>query len=93
MLANAVKHGEGKSATQLRIVRPNLFLKPTTLHEIFPELKELNTMRSVRSPLAGEGIFVTDVVFREFSHAVNSLVEAVAEHFVTHSEHRYLVSD
>lgn len=50
-------------------------------------------MRSVRSPLAGEGIFVTDVVFREFSHAVNSLVEAVAEHFVTHSEHRYLVSD
>lgn len=91
LLANSVKHGEGKSAVELRAIRPDLFQNPH-LSEFFRDFPEMNTAQVVRLPLAGEDIFVTTEVFSEFSEAANSWFAEIAEYFVANKDERYLVA-
>lgn len=90
LLANSVKHGEGKSAAELRAIRPDLFQNPH-LSELFRDFPEMNTAQAVRLPLAGEDIFVTTKVFSEFSEAANSWFTEIAEYFAANKDERYLV--
>jgi len=90
LLANSVKHGEGKSAVELRTIRPDLFQNPH-LSEFFRDFPEMNMAQLVRLPLAGEDIFVTAEVFSEFSEAANSWFAEIAEYFVAHKDEHYLV--
>lgn len=90
LLANSVKHGEGKSAVELRAIRPDLFQNPH-LCEFFRDFPEMNTAQTIRLPLAGEDIFVTTEVFSEFSEAANSWFAEIAEYFWVHKDEHYLV--
>ena len=57
LCANAVKHGDGKSASELRERRPDLFVRPG-IHE--QELRDLMTSRKLYTPLSGEDLYVTE---------------------------------
>jgi hypothetical protein len=86
LVANATKHGEGDSAQQLRDRRPQLLQDPV-LGELLP--KEWNKETTVRIPLAGEDLYITEGVFQEYSQAVNGFVDAIAAHFEHQGEETY----
>lgn len=90
LLANSVKHGEGSSAEELRVIRPDLFQNPD-LHELARDFPKIYTAEAVKLPLAGQDIFVTTEVFSEFSSAANSLFAEIAEYFIAHKEEHYPV--
>jgi hypothetical protein len=79
LVANSVKHAEGKSERQLRAQRPDLFE-----HPIRAEMGLSGTPareEPLRLPLAGDGLFVTEKVFAEYSTAVYDFVIAILTHF------------
>jgi hypothetical protein len=65
LLANAVKHAEGRSAAELRILRPDLFELP-----MFPGQDFVSS--HVRKPLFGEDIYVTPEHFERYRLATVS---------------------
>ena len=88
LLANTVKHGDGGSAKELKGIRPDIFQDPN-LRELLAEFPQMYTSLPVRSPLAGEDIFVTDKIFSEFHEAATSFVAEIAAHFLKHKEDHY----
>lgn len=80
LLANTVKHGEGSSATQLRVVRPDLFEDPN-LRAVLPDIPWLYTSKIALHPISGEDVFVTQEVFESFGQAAIQLLEQIAAHF------------
>ncbi len=91
LLANSIKHGEGKSAVELRNIRPDIFQNPNLCMPMQDLLKVCTTILHERRPMAGEDIFVTNEIFAEFSQAVNSFVAEIAEYFDAHQDEHYLV--
>jgi hypothetical protein len=100
ILANAVKHGEGQSAGELRKLRPQLFQRPDFVEiESDPEMfedanagtKEVCPMPSSRvsAPLAGADIYVTEELLREYGDAAVSFLNGIADHFEAHGEEYY----
>ena len=77
-IANTVKHAEGPSAEKLRNVRPELF------HHL-PDSFLLAEL-PVRLPLAGDDLYVTDDLFREYSHAATQFFTTIAAYFETHRD-------
>ena len=86
LVANSVKHGEGGSAQKLRERRPELFQDPI-LGELSP--RDWTEKQPVRNPLAGEDLYITEEVFKEYSESANGFVSEIAEHFEEHGEHSY----
>lgn len=79
LVANAVKHAEGSSAMALRTKRPTIFEDPD-----LPSLGKPTTAavaRRVRLPLAGDGLYVTEAMLREYAARTTGFLEAIAEHF------------
>jgi hypothetical protein len=78
-VANAVKHGEGSSADELRAIRPELFVNPR-----FTEMGLGFRTRPSRlcQPLAGEDLFVTVPLFNEYSDAATDLLRGIGRHFM-----------
>lgn len=91
LLANSVKHGEGESTEKLRKIRPDLYQDPHLCKPMKDILERYSQPLTVRSPMSGDGIFVTNKVFTEFSQAVNSFVAEIAEYFDAHREQHFLV--
>ena len=85
LVANAVKHGEGSAARQLRDLRPTLFEDPR-LKEVWSGAV---VRKPLRTPLAGENLYVTEDLFAEYARAAEGLLEAVAEHFDAHGDDEY----
>ncbi len=87
LVANAVKHAEGKSEAELRLLRPDLFEHPigaemgipgpSTSHEAF------------RLPLAGDGLYVTEAVFAEYATVVYDFVIAILAHLRNNAKTLY----
>lgn len=78
LVANAVKHAEGRSAEALRQRRPDLFQDPC-----LADLHGLSTRRAerpLRLPLAGADLFVTEEACRRYAVAACAFVEGI-EHF------------
>lgn len=75
LIANAVKHGGGRSADRLRTSRPDLFI--TVGAEIFPHLRRNLPIR----PLVGDGLILTSDHFQHYADAVmffwNELIAAM----------------
>jgi hypothetical protein len=90
LIANSVKHGEGDSAKKLRARRPDLFRDPSR-RALSSDVQEMLTPTSLRRPMAGEDLFVTERAFAEYAEASNAFVAAIAEHFAAHAEQHYLV--
>ena len=77
LLANCVKHGEGKACKDLRQSRPELFIRPELAEEIknTPFLKE----QFVTTPLSGNGIYFTVEEFKEKSMLLKRFWLALAQ--------------
>jgi hypothetical protein len=86
LLSNVIKHGDGGSAIQLRAIRSDLFRNPESLRPFSFNGKA----HAVRSPLAGEDIFVTIQVFQEFSDAANDFLLGIANYFQNHEQDFFL---
>ena len=68
IVANVVKHGEGRSASELRKIRPELFVDPT--------LRRLGVnfgAGDVERPMAGEGLYVSEADFDAYAQALGDL--------------------
>jgi len=67
LVANAVKHAEGRSSNELLAVRPEIFVLPALRSD-----PNFSNMRGgeVYSPLAGQDIFVTAGDLRRYSNAI-----------------------
>jgi hypothetical protein len=80
-VANSTKHGEGKSAWQLREKHPELFVYP-------PLRKELADATIVATPLSlplgGDGLYVTGDEFRTYHKAVLDFFEWLNQYFEDH---------
>lgn len=84
LLANTVKHAEGKSATQLRTRRPDLFedaIAKTLPFKMPPQ--------PIWQPLAGEGLYVSEEHFKEYADAAVAFFEALAQYFDDHRDETY----
>lgn len=90
LLANAVKHGEGSSANELRKLRPDLFENPSQ-RELLSDFPQMYTAQSLRLPMAGEDLYVTEEVFIEYSEAVNRFITEIAKYFTAQSDGYFLV--
>ena len=73
LVANVVKHAEGRSAEDSRDVRPELF----------------EFVRPVRMPLAGDDLYVTEDRFRIYGEAAHQFFADIATYFETHAGEYY----
>ena len=91
LLANAVKHGEGSSVNELRVLRPDIFQDPA-IRKLMPDFADTMPPLQVRLPLAGEGIFVTKEVFAEFANSADRFVTEIAQYFLENRDEHYPTS-
>lgn len=84
LLANSIKHGEGSSSRQLRGICPAIFIDPS-LRDLVP-IYQSKFVPATRLPLAGQDIFVTTLIFEQFSEAANCFVGEIADYFDTEKD-------
>jgi hypothetical protein len=85
-VANSTKHGEGKSAKQLRETHPELFVYPSLRRE----LADATIVASPLSlPLGGDGLYVTGDEFRTYHKAVLDFFEWLKQYFEDHGDEYY----
>lgn len=82
LVANATKHGEGRSAEELRQIRPELFRYPALRNEHFSGAPQFR----LEMPLGGDGLYVTAADFKRYENAANDLFDFVVEHFNTNGD-------
>lgn len=90
LLANTVKHGEGKSSLPLKARRPELFYDPS-LVRCFPEIdfREYSLNKTVAAPLAGDDVFVSEDLLKQYAEGVGSFFGEIADHFAAHANEDY----
>jgi hypothetical protein len=92
LVANAIKHAEGGSASQLRELRPDLFRNP-----IFAPAEEFLESAGVPplplcSPLTGLDLYVTEEGLRGYFSSSLSMFEEISAEFDLHREKWYPIS-
>jgi hypothetical protein len=79
LIANTVKHGEGKSAAKLRRSHPELFIHPSQRER---KQDSLLSHSRVRKPLFGEDLYITPDDFSRYAEGIivfwTELAEAMA---------------
>lgn len=85
LVANAVKHAEGKASRQLERLRPELFRNPGYA-EFYKEHGLDPYIGPVAAPLAGEDLFVSEVLLREYAGAAESFFGEIAAYFSAHGD-------
>ena len=78
LVANAAKHAEGESEQELRQLRPALVVHPVAAGMSLSSAGGF--VESLRLPLAGEGLFVTEEVFGAYATAVYDFTRAILAH-------------
>lgn len=76
LVANTVKHADGRSCADLKIVRPELFIYPSSERN---KWEQDVSQYQVVQPLAGEDLFITLEHFEEFVTAVKTFWEELAD--------------
>jgi hypothetical protein len=76
LLANTVKHGEGRSADELRAVRPDLLTHP--MFRGSGDRLDIPA-RSIRTPLGGDGVYVTPADLDAFAEVAVSFWNEFAD--------------
>lgn len=76
LLANVVKHAEGRSANELRGLNPDYFRQPFLRETAFRDIP--TTERPVETPLTGGDIYVTKGDYDRFLEAVLMFLEWLA---------------
>lgn len=80
-VANVMKHAEGNSAEKLRSIRPELFQWPLFRGKNEALFGGHPRKLHGQSPLAGEGIYVTEDDFKSYADAINAFWSNVAGGF------------
>lgn len=90
LVANSVKHAEGRSAKQLMELPPDLFQNPAVSH-IRAEMGASGFERQepLAMPLAGEDLFVTEDDLRNYAAAAVALFEGVVVFCEARREDRF----
>ncbi len=81
LLANTVKHADGRSCNELKALRPELFVRPRC-HDPTPAdegLRNAYLRAPVFQPLVGESVYVTREQFKDYAAAVHRFLEELAE--------------
>lgn len=86
LVANAVKHGKGRSEIKLRPLRPVLFQNPSLPKKGFAGTA---LAHEPLLPLAGDGLFLTEELFAEYATAAYELMKAIATHFQANAAKGY----
>ncbi|HUY13915.1 MAG TPA: hypothetical protein VMX16_09850 [Terriglobia bacterium] len=86
LVANAVRHAEGRSAEKVRLLRPELFQDPI-LGEPLPGWEAAS--QPLRLPLGGEGLYITQEHFQQYSQAAERFVTEIVNHFEDHERGLY----
>jgi len=76
LVANAVKHAEGRSTAQLRLKRPELFIHPRERQGL---MRTTSIRLPVRKPLFGEDLYIAPSDFCGYSKAVVGFWTELAE--------------
>jgi len=87
LVANVVKHAEGRSAEDLRSIRPELLENPLA-RDLWPN-EHTPFVEPVRMPLAGDDLYVTEELFRIYGEAANQFFADIATYFETHGNEFY----
>lgn len=74
LLANTVKHAEGRSAQELRKIRPDLFVPPVIKGS---PLEKHVLRRATENPLGGTDLFVTEADLQNYRDAMRQLWESL----------------
>jgi hypothetical protein len=74
LVANTVKHADGKSAAQLRSVRPDYFVDPILRDSPLGQLVE-RSPRRIENPLGGTDLFVGKADLDDYRDALRGLWE------------------
>jgi hypothetical protein len=86
LVANSVKHAEGKSTEQLRKLRPDLFENPILKKD--ETLNWLVSSPNVYLPIGGEDVYLTIVDMDLYRNALlsfwNEFGDAICEHSNKH---------
>ena len=78
ILANAIKHGDGSSATKLRQRKPEFFRSPYTSDDGILRMAKNFAPGKIVMPLSGEDIYVPDELLRRYGESVLEFLEAWA---------------
>jgi len=77
-LANSIKHGEGRSAEELRALRPDLFVHPQFRSEAHSDTWSIGR---IRKPLFGEDIYLSREEFAGYHVATLTFWDELAAAF------------
>ena len=91
LIANIVKHGEGRSEEQLRKIRPDLFETQfeRQLQKTGQTLRFSDTPLPIESPLAGEGFYVIQEDLNDYCDAAEGFLRSIERHFLDRERERY----
>lgn len=87
LVANTVKHTEGGSAEALRARRPSIFQHPDLAD--FRQIPSAIAARPIRLPLAGDDLYVTEAMIREYAAGATEFFEAIAAYFEQNAKEDY----
>lgn len=79
LVANTVKHADGSSCSELKKIRPDLFVQPD-LKGDRPDIGFV-TIREVFTPLAGEDVYIGIEDFKKYVEAVKEFWDELAAAF------------
>jgi hypothetical protein len=90
LVANTAKHAEGKSSSELRNLRPELFCDPI-FFQIYQGIgiKDYFLNRPVSAPLAGEDLYVSDERLQQYAESVEKVFREIADHFDQREDEYY----
>jgi hypothetical protein len=90
LVANTAKHAEGKSSGDLRNIRPQLFCDPA-LANVYKGIGIDNyfVSRPISAPLAGEDLFVSEDLLKEYAEGVETFFGHIAAYFDAHEDEYY----
>jgi len=81
LVANVAKHAEGRSAEQLRVIRPDLFVAPS----IRGNSDLVAPTRPVHAPLMGDDLYVQPEDLRAYLDTIEAFWRFVMEHLAPHT--------
>jgi hypothetical protein len=90
LVANTAKHAEGKSSGDLRNIRPDLFCDPALVN-VYKGIgiDDYFVNRPISAPLAGEDLFVSEDLLKQYAEGGETFFRDIAAHFDAHEDEYY----
>jgi len=91
LVANTVKHAEGRSSSELKVRRPELFCDPAfaSMASVLTEVDDYYDKKIISAPLAGDDLFVSGAILKMYAEGAEVFFGEIAEHFAAHEDDSY----